>query len=301
MPLYRMLQLIVVGAVLCFASTSFAQITGRKLDELPVPHVDRPLTLPKLNLAVGLDGTLSHFEANFFFASLDATGGSLDLGGALGVTDDVEIEAVVISMAFEDGWVSPSLPLVPFEGVDGADWGLTRLGATLRFFAADAAEVGARFRFLVDNNATLGFNGGLPIRLRLPGVLRFDTGFHFIGLVPTRESSSAVFGLIDVGSSPLSPEAGFPLRLAIQTIDELWIGLNTGFGVLDVGEDDSAFMPLGATLGGSIPVNDVILDLTGSFLFPTFFLLGGEDTDEVIGSELWQIGLSGKVSLDVGN
>ncbi len=38
----------------------------------------------------------------------------------------------------------------------------------------------------------------------------------------------------------------------------------------------------------------MMLDLIGSFAFPFFILPAGIDTDGVIGSELWQVGLTGK-------
>lgn len=290
-----LVSLLGAAIVVSFAQEGFAQITDRHLDKLPTPYVDRPLTLPEMTLGAELDVSFNHAELAFGPFSEAYNGAFIDIGGRFGILDDIEVEAVVVSLATEEYAIWP----IGAEAIDGADWGMTRLGATLRFFAEDSAEIGARFRFLIDNNATIGLNAGLPIRLRVPGVLRFDTGIAFIGMIQT-QSEDAQFGLIDVNQNPSAPEPGIPLRLTFQAIEELFIGLNSGFGATDVSEDGSIFFPLGASLGGTVGIgNEMLLDLIGSFNFPLFGIPAANDLDASVGSELWQVGFAGKFYLPI--
>lgn len=294
-----MLAPLAAVAVVTFASTSYAQITGRKLDKLPVEYVDRPLTLPKMTLGAGLDVSFNHFEDGDGFFDIDANGANIDIGGNFGILDDIEVEAVVLSLVTEDFGV---MPMSTFEAVDGADWGTARVGVTVRFLAEDVVEMAGRFRFLVDNNATIGFNAGLPIRLRAPGILRFDTGFNFTGRVNAR-SDDGSFGITDVNTNPSGPEPGIPFRFNFQVIEQLFIGLNSGLGVLDVENEDTVYFPLGASIGGTVDLgDDMLLDIIGAVNFPLFGLpaLSDEDLDASVFSELWQIGLTGKVYVPLG-
>lgn len=280
----------IAGAVVAIAGTAEAQVTGKELDKLPTPYVERPLVLPEMWVTGELDATFTHLDPDSDgFGSFTANGGWVDIGGAFGVLDDLEVEATLISLVTEEIGYSPIGAYLP----DGADWGMSKFGVTFRFLAIDAVEMGARFRFLIDSNATLGFNGGLPIRIHAGNVFRLDTGLGFIGAVPTKGGDPA-FGLIDVNQNPMAPEAGIPLRFAIQAIDELWVGANTGFGVGNVSDEDSIFMPLGASLGGTIPIDPLLLDVTGNFNFPLFVHPTGRDTEERVITELWQVGLTAK-------
>ncbi len=278
----------VTGFLVSRAGVAEAQVTGKEQDKMKTPFVDRSLVLPEMWVTGELDASFTHLDVGFGGAF---NSGWIDIGGAFGVLDDLEVEATLISLATEDG--VGATPLALFDPIDGADWGMTRLGATFRFLADDVVEMGARFRFLIDNNATIGFNGGLPVLLHAGGVVRLDTGLGFVGRVPTQGADPS-FGLVDVNSNPMGPEAGVPLRLAIQAIDELWLGVNTGFGVLDVSDDDTIFMPLGASIGGSIPIDPLLLDITGAFNFPLFVHPTGRDTGERVVSEIWQVGLAAK-------
>lgn len=280
--------MVAAGLVASWGGVAEAQVTGKHLDKLPTPYVDRSLVLPEMWVTGELDASYTHFEAGFLGAF---NSGWIDIGGAFGVLDDLEVEAALISLATEDGVALT--PIAAFDPIDGADWGMTRLGATFRFLADDAVEMGARFRFLIDNNATIGLNGGVPILLHAGGVIRLDTGLGFVGRLPTQGGDPS-FALVDVNSNPMGPEAGIPLRLAIQAIDELWLGVNTGFGVLDVSDEDSIFLPLGASVGGSIPIDPLLLDVTAAFNFPVFVAPTGRDTEERVNSELWQVGLAAK-------
>lgn len=293
-PVRRAVFVLTFATAALVPSVAFAQITGQHLDELPTPYVDRPLTLPQMHGAAGLDVTFNHLDLGPF---LDALNGSLiELNANFGVLDDLELEAAIFSLATEEVAMWP----MGLEPIDGADWGMSRFGATVRFVAEEAVEVGARFRLLVDNNAHVGLNFGIPVRVHVPGVFRMDTGFAFTGNIAGRAPEASTFGIFDVNVNPSAPEPGIPFRFAFQPIDTLWLGFNTGFGVLDVENEDSIFFPLGFSLGGTIPIKRAIkLDLAGSFLFPLFIAPAGDDLESTIISELWQVGLDARVHFDL--
>lgn len=276
-----------------FAFAASAQITGRGGDEKLEPvAAARPLVLPHLGFEGRGDLSLSHVEGH----SLDGqTGVVLEATAAGGVLGDIEIELTVLSIAFGQVLVTP----LSEEELQGpADWGMSRLGGTLRFVATDEAELAARFRFLVDNDPTIGLNGSMPVRLHGGRVFRFDTGVSVVGRVPTARDLSPSFGIADVGSMPLAPEAGVPIRMLFQPAEDFFFGLNSGFGIVDVTDDDSIFLPLGAQLGGTLVLGQkLIMDLKGAFLFPTFGQPTFPSMEGRVHSELWQLGFSADVSL----
>ncbi len=284
----------ILALALACAPDAEAQITGKETEKTETAFVDRSLVLPEMTVMGELDGSYLHFEAGDTGFSVTINGGFVDLGAKFGLLDDLEAEMVFLSILTQEGFYMPTS--IDLEG--DADWGLFRLGATLRFLATDAAEMGVRFRFLADNNAVIGLNGGIPIMLHGGNVIRLDTGIGWIGRfnqpagITTGGETS--FGLVDVNSSPMGPEAGIPLRLAIQAIEQLWFGVNTGFGAFDVGEDDTIFLPLGATLGGTIDADPLLVDVIGNFNFPFFVTPTGDNTEERVQTEVWQIGLAAR-------
>lgn len=285
----------VLAACLGVASPALAQITGKQTEKTEKPFVERSLVVPEMTVMGELDASFTHMELGDGDFSLTLNGGFIDLWGKLGVLDDLEVELVVLSLLTEEGGLMPT----SIDAENDADWGLFRAGATLRLLATDPAELGLRFRLLVDNNAVVGLNGGVPVLVRGGDVVRLDTGVAWVGRVNQTASlfgvgSDASFGLVDVNTLPMGPEPGIPLRLSIQAIEELWIGLNTGFGAWDVTEDDSIFLPLGASIGGTIDAEPLLLDILGSFNFPLFIAPAGDDTDAIIQSEIWQVGLGAR-------
>jgi hypothetical protein len=129
--------------------------------------------------------------------------------------------------------------------------------------------------------------------------------FGVAGLSSARPASAQI-----TGQSLDKVPVPYVNRMAVQPIEELWIGLHTGLGFLDVSEDDSAFLPLGAEIGGTVPVAQTpLLDICLRFQFPFFVLPGAggsagnpsASSDDYIGSEIWQFGLYGKAHLDLGN
>lgn len=237
---------------------------------LPVPYVERPITLPEMTLAP---------RASFVGTNIDLGVGSftafiIGVGASFGITDDFMVEATPLSVVFGD----PDF-----------DYGYFLAGATYRFLPGDF-EMAGRFRFLINNDAVLGFNPGVPMRLHA-GIVRLDTGVHTLISVPTGGGDSAV-GLADVNENFFLFDAGIPAKVSVQIIDEFWAGLGTGFGIYDFSEaGDTVFVPLQLNLGATIPADEgPLVDIEGGFSFPTFVNSGANDT---IVTELWQFGITG--------
>lgn len=286
------------AAVFALSVDATAQITGEKNDTLPVPYARRPLTLPHMVLAPELTVSLTHLEFEGF---INGNGAALDLGGSFGLLGDIELEATVISLAMGDFIWAPT-------GLLGAnndfDWGVSRFGATLRFLASDAFEMGGTLRLMVDNSATFGINFGVPMRIHGGDVLRIDTGIFATGLVNDPGirlglGNSEVFSLTTTDGNPLGPDPGIPLDLYINAIPQLFFNLGTGFGVLDVSEDQTIFIPLELGVGGTIAGRDEpLVDIFASFSFPALFL-PASDGDQAF-TNLWQIGLGAKGFVPLG-
>src|SRR5262249_6426635 len=144
------------------------------------------------------------------------------------------------------------------------DYTRFEVGATYRFLKGPV-EIGARFRFEIDNRANLLFNPMLPIRIHAAKIVRIDTGVNFTGLVPTKSCPTfalpgggsatsagcrddAAAGLTGIYTDFLRPaEAGIPLDIAFQIVEPAFIGLSTGYGIADFAHNvgDESFMPLG--------------------------------------------------------
>lgn len=293
-------------AAFAVSTESHAQVTGWKNDSVPIANAERQLVLPDMTLAPRFDVTFDHIE----IATFAGNGASLELGGQFGLMGDLEFEVTAVSLIVGELATTPVAPIddagsFGFGGLEsGADWGVFRLGATLRFLANETVEIGGRFRFLVDNNAIVGLNFGLPVRIHLGKVARIDTG---LDLHPRFQTSGGgvlfggddvVFGLIGVGDNPLRPTPGIPLDFVVNPIEQFWLSAGTGFGVYDVTEDDSIFIPVSLGLGGTIANGDkALVDIGANFAFPLLFVPANSD-DKAL-TNLWQVGLGAKLYLPV--
>jgi hypothetical protein len=283
----------VAAAAFAVSTESHAQITGYKNDSVPIAQAKRQLVLPDLTLAPRFDVTFDHFEVT----GGAANGASLELGAQLGLLGDIEVEATVISLIVGEAATTP-ITLIDdagsfgFRGLQsGADWGVFRLGGTLRFLANDVVEIGGRFRFLIDNNAVIGLNFGLPVRIHLGDIARLDTGIDLHPRFPT-SGGDPVFGLLGVDDNALRPSPGIPLDFVVNPIEALWLNIGTGFGVGDVSEDNSIFIPLELGIGGTIAKgDDALVDIGANFAFPALFTPAEDDKAF---TNVWQVGLGAK-------
>jgi hypothetical protein len=258
---------------------------------LPVRYVERPLTLPRGTLAPQFSVGDLHFEQTAYRTTVAVNAIGLDLGAAYGVSDDLSVDITPLTLLIGRSDVGSF-------GDTKVYYGTFRLGATYRFLHDAIADVGGRFEFgATGANDVIHLTGGVPVALRLGGLLRVDTGAYFTGLFPTKGASvdgavaATGVGLPTVGAATgaLGGTGGVPVSVSAQIVDAFWAGLDTGFGIASFrgSIDKNCFMPLGLHAGYTIGDKTPIADVVGAFAFPAF-LLGADSSPPT--TRLWSIG-----------
>ena len=136
----------------------------------------------------------------------------------------------------------------------------------------------------------------MPIAFRPHNMFRIETGLTLEAFAPTDGKELGYAGFVTRTPSPTIAGPGVPLRGLMNLSEQFFLGVETGFGVLELRSHmtpeevtDGVFLPLGSRVGVTIPIDGrPLVDLTGQFAFP-YFLIGAE-THPV--TELWQLGLS---------
>jgi hypothetical protein len=267
------------GTTEASASTSSATPTGTTAasapesagtSKYPVLYGKRPLTLPRMMLSPELSfGALNISLGPFGSATLM----NLKAGAEFGITDDFQVDAAPLAFLFGDA----------------SGYGLATVGATYRFVRSDSFEVGARALLGFTDSPDLVFTVGAPMRAHLvEGKLRLDTGAYLSVIAPN--GGDAQVGLAQIERSVFSPAPGIPLVANFSILEQLYAGLNTGFGIFDFANaGDSVFVPLGFQAGYTITSQaKPVVDVGASFGFPLMF-----GSDGVV-TELWTLGLAGK-------
>lgn len=264
---------------------------------LPVPWVERPLTLPEMTLSPEFTLPITHLELEG--VALNAFG--LNLGAGFGITDDFMVDLTPLTMLIARADVDLGGGTVSDTEVY---YGTFRAGATYRFVATEAADIGGRFEFgATGATESMHLTAGLPVLLRLEKVVRIDTGVFWSLRLPTNGASvDAMLGTVGGGINPnlfVGAAAGIPVSLTVQIAEPFFAGLDTGFGIGsfrgDV--DNSTFMPLGIHVGGTIAQDrSPLVDLSAGFSFP-LFLLGVDASPPT--TEIWQVGLAARAYIPI--
>ncbi len=262
---------------------------------LPVPYVERPLTLPEMTLAPEFGVSLTHSEFAFLGGNLAINLVNLGAGASFGIIDDLTAYVVPLVMMIGRTDAGSQSDTEVF-------YGTFRVGAIYRFLHTEAVDIGAQAEVGATGfNDLIHLTARLPILLRLADVVRIDTGFAITGFFPL-EAGDPYGGIASLGNSPSQlgiGSAGVPVDVAFQVAEPVFLGLNTGIGLgrFDVAED-TFFSPLGAFVGGTVADGDqALLDIKGSFLFP-FFLISGDPEPPL--TEVWQVGLDARAYIDLG-
>jgi hypothetical protein len=213
------------------------------------PWVYRGIVLPRRDVALDLGFGIGHSPAPVgtgFGLNLELAGGiahNLEIGFRTGFRLD---NAGEITKA--DGFGRPFDTETYGTNNDRVANPELRLRWSLA--RAAAAELGLETRFYlpIETGSRFGFMVGLPIRLRVGGILRLDTGLY----VPI------------IFTDPTRTVVSVPIHVWIQAAPNLWLG--PMFGLRVVNQDGSSTQyPLGFGLGTS-PSHNV--DLRFWFVFP---------------------------------
>jgi hypothetical protein len=249
--------------------------------EFPVSFVERPLTLPRFTLA-----PFGEFDVTRLGTTTTAAGGGLSsdvvlvgiqLGASFGITDNIEVGAVLLPIQFNNGAGYGGY----FLGEEGA-LAQPSVFATFRFFHQQPIEIGARLlvQFLVPRS---GLGAGaliepsLPLLVHIGKIGRFDAE---VG-VPIRVVGGTTVGTVTTGTTA---EVGLdvPLRLAFDIIEPLHIGLNTGLVIEDFGHAaDTTAIPLGIFMGYAVGQKKPLVDIDPFFSWFQF-LTPGATADPLI-------------------
>lgn len=211
--------------------------------DFPAAYVLRPMTLPEHVLAPALGVHMSHS-----FAS-PQIGFGLDLLSArFGVFDALEVSAA----------------LMPLEVQPEVDYGTSWVGLTFRYLD-EVVELGTSLR--------LG-------HFRAPAERHFfiepsliDALFH----LGDWGRIDAGFRLSFITRSPVTIGMRFPVRVAFQPVDVIYLGASTGMGIYDFDfAKETLFIPLGGFVGFTVPsAEQPLVDVETSFGFEQLFIPGG--------------------------
>ncbi len=217
---------------------------GEGRADFPAAYVARPMTLPEHVLAPALGVHMSHS-----YLAPDI-GFGLDLVNAsFGILDSLELSAA----------------LLPLEIQPEADYGTSWVGLTFRYLDA-VVELGTSLR--------LGHFRGPDERHFFIEPSLIDALFHLGG-----------WGRIDAGfrfhfvtRSPVTIGMRLPVRMALQPVEVVYLGVATGMGIYDFDiAKDTLFIPLGAFVGFTVPSDErPLVDVETSFGFDQLFVPGGD-------------------------
>ncbi|MBJ74434.1 MAG: hypothetical protein CMN31_24415 [Sandaracinus sp.] len=246
---------------------------------LPTRFVARPLTLPRFWIR-GDGMALIYRVPDIPFDDDGNIGSVFQLGGAFGITDDLEVgisnERLGATRAWPISRFGPNLGegVFPLIFTPDFDYGDLPVYGRFRFFSSESFEVAADAVLVIPTNTDFQMRFGLPVRLRAGGLFALDTGVQFELLFAELTPDDDFYTRMEI-----------PLRATINPVDALAIGLHTGFRVVDF-DGDLVFLPLGFEAAFSMPFSDTVLvDFVGALEFPYLFALG--DENDKFCSERW--------------
>ena len=265
---------------------------------MPQRIARRPITQPHDTLRVSLfasgAGVDTPFGEDFVLA--------FQLGGAYGVTDDLEvgvgaesagIAALSAGPGARSAWRPTGEGLLSFLVLDeGLDFGDIPVYARYRFFRNRLVEIGGEAGVLVPTFSDFAIRLGVPVRLHLGDVFALDTGLYTsmtFGDDPARGGDDDFWGALFV-----------PLRAVVSPADWFGFALTTG---LHAGPFDGEFfaIPLGVELTASFVMgNESLLDFVAGFEWPALLRPTTDDAD-VVEVGTWVLSAGARFYFAVGD
>jgi hypothetical protein len=240
---------------------------------MPVPFVERPLTLPSLTLAPGIGVSVFHNELVVPVISLflpgagpsSFTGVGMDIGAAFGITDNLQVSADV----------------VPLSLYPDVRYGSAQVGMRYRFLRGPV-ELGidAALDFPPPHADTFVLQVGVPARFHLGHWGRIDSGIQFA--TPLVSQSDAMMTI--------------PLDFTVQAGRSAFVGVASGV-VLPTLKGDvgtNTIIPLGFLVGGTVPgQRGPLVDIAATFAFPMFATPGFPSGSDKVHALPYTVGLTG--------
>jgi hypothetical protein len=260
------LPLLAFVSVFALAPSALADPDPASPLRLPVAVAERPLTIPSLILNPNLDSDVTRIPD----VGGAATYGNVGLAATFGITDDLEVRALVLPL---------QLAGPPGNGFHYGETSENRgpsVGATYRFVRG-VVELGAGLD--IRGLTALGISGvaiipDLALRIHAGKKVRIDIGAQ---LNITRASSTA--DMLCVPTPCVASGASVPanmVRLAVplsalyNIIDAIDVGVTTGLTIDNFSEwKTSTGIPVGIFAGYAIAGRQgPILDIEPFFTFP---------------------------------
>lgn len=253
----------------------------------PSNFTQRPITLP----AMTLKGDLA-FAAIHLGGAAD-NGFLLNLGGAFGILDDLEVGVSGDRQGLNNGVSFSALGgiagngLVPFVLAPDFDFGDIYLYGRYRFLNTDSFQLGVELGVNIPTSTNFGLVVAAPFRLRLGEFFSLDGGIEFLTLLT-------------------DPDATFALRATLQPrlapVDFLYFGVDLGVG-FGFGNGDPIAIPFGFEAGYVIDLDKIKIDAYLNFSFPVLYGSldigpGGRQGDTA--PEFWQLLVGARAFIGLG-
>lgn len=263
---------VVSGLALAFAAAAFApEASAQNAQAYPLRVTQRPLTIPQRTVRIDAGFHANRYEACFTVLGSRSCSGAttthLNLGGAFGILDDLEVGATLIPLRLTDdfAFTNPSLY------------------GRYRFMRTDQMQLAADLSLTipVQSGSSFGMSVGVPAWFYLNEGFQIQTGLYY----------QATF------SDPVSHGLWVPAVFNINVMDNLHVGIRTGLSLPFQNTGDTLSLPLGVEVGYALAGanNRPLVDIVPYFNFPQFLVPGS--SGDVIGSGYWSTGVNARVYL----
>jgi hypothetical protein len=215
---------------------------------------------------------------------------SMNFGAAISLAKDFEIGFSRYRMAsFPSVSVYPGFGfgdegLISFSMSPEVKFGDIPLYLRFEALSSDKVKLGFDAVFRIPVRTEFGFLGGIPMRFIIQEQFAFDTALEFT-----------------IDSNPQGPSVwsiNIPFTLVANATDQLFFKLSSGMNLFDLSQTIKTatsgllngpfyFIPLGATVGYTVPAKSTMMDIFASFRFPALY--GFTTRASAVTTETWQV------------
>jgi hypothetical protein len=264
------------------AAVSLTTLSSRADTEYPLSFVERPLTLPAMTLAPEFDIGVERAGLGSGLGAVSATAGVMNLGATFGITNDIEVGALVVPIQFNDP----------------AGYGDPEFFATFRFLHTPSIELGARLNLVIATprdglSAGALIMPGVPLLVHVGKILRIDAEVAVPISVQAGTGISTSGGPEITTTNAVGVGLTVPVEVAVDIIEPLHADVTTGLTIGDFRDAaDSTVVPLGFGVGYAIGTKRPLLDLDLAFNWPLFAVPGSPDSK--VNAGFFTLGLTAK-------
>jgi hypothetical protein len=215
---------------------------------------------------------------------------SMNFGVAMSVADKFEIGFSRYRMAsFPSVSVYPGFGfgdegLISFTMSPKAKFGDIPLYLRFEALSTDNVKLGFDAVFRIPVRTEFGFLGGIPMRFIVDERFAFDTALEFT--IDNNPQGPSIWSL------------NIPFAFVANATDQLYFKLDSGMNLFDLSQTIKTatsgllngpfyFIPLGATVGYTVPARSTMMDIFASFRFPALY--GFTTRTSAVTTETWQV------------